>query len=335
MLLTAIEANDISACWNCETHEEIIAMSAGQTIEKQTRDSAAAFVWGFYRAFAAAARLRKKELVAWRERVLTLSIAGAIFATLCQWSTGWGLEDAGWRWLPNFFGGASAIALGVAMYFGKEILDPEQERRWIRTRSLAESLKAQAYLFLAGASPYEGIEAAELVLKKTEQLLETAKDLPTNPISDQDKSKGLPPNPLSVNQYIQIRVNDQINNFYHPKANENKQIMRRGRRIGLILGGLAVVFGALGSSGWTAAWVAAITTITVAITAYLFAGRYQYLLISYQATARRLELLRARWETSGRTDADTAERNRFLLECEEAISIENSAWMAEFTKEVK
>ena len=162
--------------------------------------------------------------------------------------------------------------------------------------------------------------------------MDTAKDLPTKTISEDDKRKGLPTGTLSVDQYIDMRVNDQITKFYIPKAIENERIVKRGRQISLFLGALAVVLGALGASGWTAAWVAVITTVTVAIAAYLYAGRYQYLVISYQATARRLELLRSRWEASGMTDAND-ERNQFIRDCEEAISIENSAWMTEWTRE--
>ena len=79
--------------------------------------------------------------------------------------------------------------------------------------------------------------------------------------------------------------------------------------------------------------MAVISTITASIAAYAYANRYQYLIISYQATAKRLELLLTRWQASGKTDSDTEARNQFILDCEEAISIENSAWMAEMTKE--
>jgi hypothetical protein len=50
--------------------------------------------------------------------------------------------------------------------------------------------------------------------------------------------------------------------------------------------------GAIGASGWTAGWVAVLTTIIVTLTAYIAAERYQYLIVSYQATARQLEVLK-------------------------------------------
>jgi hypothetical protein len=53
------------------------------------------------------------------------------------------------------------------------------------------------------------------------------------------------------------------------------------------------------------------------------------LIISYQTTANKLERLRVLWESKGKVDNDTDERNKFIRECERVISIENSAWMAE------
>ncbi len=101
---------------------------------------------------------------------------------------------------------------------------------------------------------------------------------------------------------------------------------RRGRGAPRILGALAVF---LGTSLLLSAWVALIGAATAALAAHLFAGRYQYLLISHQSTARRLEWLRAKWLALGKTDADTEQRNRFIVDCESVISVENSAWMAE------
>ncbi len=310
-------------------------MSDSLSPKERNRDSALAFTWGQYRVFAATSRALKTGLSAWRLRVLVLSITGAILGTLCQQSTGWGLAVNKFSWLPNFFGILSAIALGLAAYFGKELLDPEKERNWVRARSMAESLKAEAHLFAVNAHPYDKADAIDQLFARTEDLLESVDNLKTKTLSEEKKRKGIIPVNISSDQYIKIRVNDQIENFYYPKSSEHEKTVDRGKWISLILGVLAVVFGAVGATGWTAAWVAVVTTITLAISAYLYAGRYQYLVISYQATARRLEMLRSRWQASGKTDANIEERNQFILDCEEAISVENSAWMAEWTKDRK
>jgi hypothetical protein len=313
----------------------LIIMSDSSSTKERNSDSTLAFTWGQYRVFAATSRALKKELSAWRFRVLILSISGAILGTLCQQSTGWGLAGGKFSWLPSLFGILSAITLGLAAYFGKELLEPEKERNWVRSRSMAESLKAEAHLFAANAHPYDKADAIDKLFARTEELLESVENLKTETISEEERREGLIPVNISIEQYIQMRVNDQIDNFYYPKSSEHDKTVDRGKWISLILGALAVVLGAVGATGWTAAWVAVVTTITLAIAAYLYAGRYQYLVISYQATARRLEMLRSRWQVSRKTDTNTQERNQFILDCEEAISVENSAWMAEWIKERK
>jgi hypothetical protein len=81
-----------------------------------------------------------------------------------------------------------------------------------------------------------------------------------------------------------------------------------------------------------AGWVAVIGTITAAIAARQYSGRYQFLIVSYQAVAEKLEWLKTRWEIERRTQPATAADHKLILACEEAISTENSAWMAEWTK---
>ena len=295
--------------------------------------SALAYVWGKYREFALTSRKRKEELTSWRYRVLLFGIIGAILGTLCQESIRAGFNNIdNLSWVPSALGWLSAIAIGLATYFGKEIVNPYQEKNWIRSRSMAEALKTEIYLFLSNTTPYDTDSKPEVLIKKTEELLKQVEDLPTEVISEEQKQKDMPTEDLTVDEYIQKRVNDQINNFYIQRSNELKQKMERNKNIGLSLGVIAVILGVLGATGWTAGWVAVISTITASIAAYAYAGRYQYLIISYQTTADKLERLSTSWKVKGKTDADKEERNKFIIECEEVISIENSAWMAEMIK---
>jgi multisubunit Na+/H+ antiporter MnhG subunit len=293
---------------------------------------ALAYAWEKYRVYANTSRKRKAELTAWRFRVIVLGIGGAVLGVLCQEAIRLGLHEVAWNRLPTVLGCLSALSLGLAAYFGKELVTPEQERQWIRSRSIAEALKSQVYMFLTGTTPYNTDDKGGRLSKEAEQLLESVRDLPHESISEQEKVKGLPSRIVTVQDYINERVDDQINGFYRPRSKEYARKIEKFKTIGLLLGVIAIVLGALGSTGWTAGWVAVISTVTASIAAYAYAGRYQYLIISYQATANRLELLRTRWEASGKTDKDFQERNQFILDCEEAISIENGAWMAELTK---
>ena len=306
------------------------------TSNQDKSNSALAYVWGKYREYALTSRKRKDELTAWRFRVLIFGITGAILGTLCQESIRWGFNDgSNLSWVPLILGFSSAAAIGLATYFGKELVNPYQEQRWIRSRSMAEALKSEIYLFRSNSPPYDTDKKPEKLIENAVELLKKVEDLPTEIISDEQKQKGLPTEDLTVEEYIQTRVNDQINNFYRPRSDELKQKMKRNKNIGLSLGVFAIVLGALGLTGWTAGWIAVIATIAASITAFAYAGRYQYLIISYQTTANKLERLRVLWESKGKVDKDTDARNKFIRECEAVISIENSAWMAEMAKSEK
>ncbi len=292
--------------------------------------SALPHVWGKYREFALTSRKRKGELTSWRYRVLLFGIIGAVLGTLCQESIRAGFNNIdNLSWVPSALGWSSAIAIGLATYFGKEIVNPYQEQSWIRSRSMAEALKTEIYLFISNTTPYDTDNKPEILIKKAEELLKQVEDLQTESISEEQKRKDMPTEDLTVDGYIEKRVDDQIHDFYIIRSDKLKQKMKRNKNIGLSLGVFAIVLGGLGATGWTAGWVAVISTITASIAAYAYAGRYQYLIISYQATADKLERLCTAWKVMGKTDADKEERNKFILGCEEVISIENSAWMAE------
>lgn len=304
------------------------------TSNQDKPNSALAYVWGKYREYALTSRKRKAELTALRFRVLIFGITGALLGTLCQESMRLGFNDtSNLRWVPFILGLSSAATIGLATYFGKEIVNPYQEQSWIRSRSMAEALKSEIFLFLSNSPLYDTDKKPAKLIGNVEELLKEIEDLPTEVISEEQKRKGLPTEDLTVEEYIENRVNDQINNFYRPRSDELKQKMKRNKNIGLSLGLFSVLLGVLGSTGWTAGWIAVISTVTVSITAFAYAGRYQYLIISYQTTTDKLERLRALWDSKGMTDTDTDERNKFIRECEEVISIENSSWMAEMAKQ--
>jgi hypothetical protein len=132
--------------------------------------------------------------------------------------------------------------------------------------------------------------------------------------------KRLPEGALPVSQYIKDRVDDQIK-WYRDKAQLYERYVERARIASLVLGAIAVILSVISATGWTAGWIAAITTITASIAAYLYSGRYQYLILSYQATARRLEALKTRWEVDGKPEDDPDKRNQFIQNCKDATQL--------------
>lgn len=290
--------------------------------------SALESIWGRYRVWAATSRAAKAKLSRWRRVVLTLGIAGGVVGALsAQQEIPW---DRIWPPLPKALGIASAALLGLAAYFSKEILSPDDETRWLRARSAAEGFKREAYLLLARVPPYDG----EVVsLSRADEIAAAVEGLRRETLTPEQKRERMPTAPLTVQDYIRVRVDEQVNEFYEPAAERNEAVVRKIKTVTVALGALAVVLGLLGYL-WVGipAFVAVITTVTTALAAHLYAGRYQYLVVSYQATAQKLEGLRDAWKVSGKTDDDKAERARFILACEEVFAAENGAWMAEWTK---
>ena len=289
--------------------------------------SALEFIWGQYRVWTATSRAYKARLSRWRRVVSILGSAGAVFGVLSAQQ--WIQWDRLWPPLPGALGVTGAVLLALAAYFSKEILSFDCEGRWIRARAAAEALKREAYLLLARVPPYDGV----ISLGRVSEITRAVDGLEYERLTPEQKRAGLPAAPLTVDDYLRVRVEGQVNNFYEPKAAENRAVARRIRTVSMALGALAVILSGLGYV-WVGipAFAAVVTTITTALAASLYAGRYQYLVVSYMATARKLEELRVAWQVSGKTDADTAERNRLILDCEGVFATENGAWMAEWTK---
>lgn len=290
--------------------------------------SALEHVWGQYRVWSATSRAYKARLSRWRRIVLTLGIAGGVAGVLSsqQWIPWGGI----WPPLPKALGAAGAVLLGLAAYFSKEILSPEDEGRWIRARAASEAFKREAYLLLARVPPYDG---PVVTLDRANEITSAVEGVRCERLSPELKRESMPAAPLSVGDYIRVRVGEQVEKFYEPAAEKNWAVARKVKAVTVALGALSVVLGALGFL-WVGvpAFAAVVTTLSASLAAYLYAGRYQYLAVSYLATAQKLEGLRAAWEVSGKTDADAAERNRFILDCEAVFSAESGAWMAEWTK---
>ena len=285
------------------------------------------FAWGEYRAWAATSRQKKAEIFSWKFWVLVLTVVGALLATVSKQIAGFSDPAA---WAIGIVGGG---LVALATYFGREILSPEQERIWIRARSMAEALKSEIFLFRAGATPYEGPEPGDKLMEQVRKHLGAETNIQPVTLTAEEQRKDIPEGSLSVEEYIKERVDNQIDDFYRPRIQQYDQLMKHWRNVNLSLGAVATVLGVLGK--WTGAWVAVITTITTSVAAYLYANRYQYLIISYQATARQLKDLKYDWIVMGAPEQDAEKRNKFLKDCEEAISIENSAWMAKLTEKPK
>ena len=299
--------------------------------------SALEFIWGQYRIWSATSRAYQSQLSSWRRRVLLFGIAGAVIGTLSSQESilgnfGSKILVASWDLTGStLLSLISAALLALATYFTTKILTPANEGGWLRARAVAESFKREAYLLLAQAPPYDAA-ITPATLERVRNIASGVEDLDEVPVGEDEKKKGMPTALLAVDDYVLNRVREQIE-WYRRRAAEHRTASKRIKDFSLWLGVVAVLLGILGARWAPAvAFIAVITTVTTSLASYLYAGRYQYLVVSYLATARKLEERLLEWDYSGKTDD---ERKQFVQDCEGIFASENSAWMAELSKREK
>ena len=117
-----------------------------------------------------------------------------------------------------------------------------------------------------------------------------------------------PPGPLTVEDYIKARVDDQIN-YYNNTAIKHQERADFWRFCGLVAASSGAILGTVSALFSLAPWVALLSTVVTSLTAYVKGQQYESMIALYQATASRLTVLKDKWLDSGKSDADTAERN--------------------------
>src|SRR6058998_3285520 len=155
------------------------------------RQAALEYVWGQYRVWAVTAAKYRGELSSWRFWVLIMGIAGAAFGTLSSQQSIPLLKN--WDKTPTMLGILSAILLGLAAFFTKEILSPEREGRWVRSRAAAEAYKRDAYLLVAKAPPYD----TSVSLTQAKKIIQSVNDLVEVAVSAEEKHRRLPTCPMT------------------------------------------------------------------------------------------------------------------------------------------
>jgi hypothetical protein len=261
-------------------------------LDKESWNSALKYIWGQFKTWDATSLALKSKITRWRNIVLWLSIGGAILGTLSQQIDSWKIAGMP-TWLAATLGVLSGAALGAASYLTKEVLSPGPEAGAVRTRAAAEAFKREAYLLATGAPPYATAASANELLDKAEQIRAGVDNIPPLAIDSAEEQAGVPSAGMSVDEYVKQRVVQQIDEYYLPQVRVSAQKLALGRKVSLVLGVIAIALGFWSAkSASVAGWVAVIGAITAAIAAHQYAGRYQYLIVSYQATADRLKWLK-------------------------------------------
>mgnify|MGYP005841263621 CR=1 FL=1 len=304
------------------------------TIRKNTIDD----LWQTRNGWAVASQRFQAQTQFARHAQLGMIIAGAILATAA--ATGlFGVDNEAISAWERALAGLGAMCLTLVTVIQLRFLSIAQVERWPRARSVAEAIKSEVFRFQAGAHPYEKTEtdedlkAALLALTKAvDGHIALADDLLPDVVRAPFSSGGAP-GPLDRNGYLRDRVDEQIQHFYLPRSRDHARAGRRARLAMTALSLAGAVISALMVSGMVAgagAWVSVLTTVSLAISTHASLQRSDFLAVAYSKQARRLKRLKQDWMLGG----SPATWTDFVDQCEDTISAENRAWMAEMVREL-
>lgn len=272
---------------------------------------------------------RQIEIARWTTSVL--SVAGALFATIASQ-----LDQSQPRLYLAISG---SVVLATVSFIAARLIDGSHLTKWIRARAASEALKAAAYKYAAGVSPYEdSLNRDTLLNRERNRIEEEVNDLSILQVVS-DCIGSSPRADLTRDQYVKLRIQVQIKEFYGPKAEAYRQAARRLRIAEFVLALLAtVVTAVIGVAGKEALGIkfdfvsvtAVLTTVGSAILAHIEASRYEFLTIAYRSAARHLAN-----ELACVNDLNAfspIEWSAFVNRCESVIAQENSSWIAKWSE---
>jgi hypothetical protein len=228
---------------------------------------------------------------------------------------------------------AAAVCLAFATFFTQRLLGADHVTAWVRARAISERLKREAYRFAAAAAPYDDPDLAkrDTALDDERAKIEADGD---DLVQHLVKAAGPGSSPRAVItnvDYLEKRVAGQMK-WYNGKADDYAAIAKRLRLAELILAAAATLITALAGVTSTSflgirfdatAFTAVLTTLAGAVLAHVEASRYDFLVMTYRATARRLE---------DRGNRPQQPWSDFVNDCENILSAENASWIAKWTK---
>jgi len=279
-------------------------------------------VWREFRLWDARAVRADTRLKRARRGALFCALAGAACGALAGQL---GLSEATPEAsaLPERLGMLSALLVGLAAWIGRELLDPESERRRTGARALAESIKREVHLVLMQVPPYDSDLASERLeeaVSRVRMKVGVADRAYTTTLPEGDESL---PQVGTVEEYVTNRVEDQID-WHERKVALYAVQLDRWRRGRLVLSLLAMVL-ALGASEAAAfpLWVPVVTTFGGLLAAHMGALRLSSMIPSYEQTAFRLRYVLADWK-----DGKIASPVELVRRSESILADENATWLA-------
>ena len=277
--------------------------------------------WSMYRRCAATSAFHKSQLETFTRMSLWLGIIGAAIGTVTQYVAP-GATSPG----SKVLGVLAAVVVTLAGLAATQATSADRDKLRIRCRAAAEALKSSIYLYSAAVPPFDGPNRAAALAERVENTMKELAGIQLRP-GKMDKE---PPGLMTGADYIRDRIDDQIE-FYTGSAARYQHKADFWRYCSMAAAALSAILGAVSATFSLSPWVALVATVITSVTAYVKNQRYESIIGLYQATAIRLQLLKDQWLDSGKTDQDKADRDSFIQRCEETMSLENGAWVAQWS----
>jgi conflict system pore-forming effector with SLATT domain/uncharacterized protein DUF4231 len=279
--------------------------------------------WSLYRQCAATSAFHKSQLERYTWASLWLGISGAAIGTASQY-----LAPDSHSYLSKVLGVIASALVALAGFAATQASSGSRDKIWVKCRAAAEGLKSSVYLFCASVNPFDGPDRSAALAERVERILKEVAGIALRP----GKMDRPAPGPMTAADYIRDRLDDQIK-FYSGSVDKLQGKADFWRHVSVAAAALSAVLGAISAMYSLSPMVALLATLTTSVTAYVNNQRYESIVGLYQATAIRLQLLKDQWLDSGKTDSDKADRDSFLQRCEETLSAENGAWVAQWSQQ--
>jgi hypothetical protein len=271
--------------------------------------------WKRQSQWSETANILKRDYENWRLVVLILAVLAAALGALSS------------QVATQALSALAAIAAALSPVIASLKLGTHNLQAWVRARSASEALKSEIYKYLTITNTQKEkllSTAQQKILESVADIraLEQPADIPRQAILSD----------LSPAEYLDKRVNRQIDGYYLPKAHEHAATAKKYKLAHFVL---MLIGAALGASNTVleipelGPWIAVISTIGASVLAHLAAGRQEYLALAYRSTADRLQDLRDSWlDQQGETEPLPDAITKLVEDCEEAISVQNQDWHA-------
>ncbi|NHC16404.1 DUF4231 domain-containing protein, partial [Motilibacter deserti] len=182
-----------------------VDVALGHVVEQQA-------VW------SVAASRAKSSIFRWRTTALVLGMVGAASGALAAQTFSAGSAPA------RTAAVVGAVCLALVPVVLQQRAGLAATTAWIRKRSVSEELKSQMFLYLTRTEPYDGPDASERLADEAQRVIGDAAEL-------QGATAGIttsarPPAVTDIESYDRLRVVQQIEEYYRPRAAELQRKLR-------------------------------------------------------------------------------------------------------------